>query len=178
VRELGLAGKVYVHSPLPLRDIASVMANADLGVIPKRNDSFGGEAFSTKILEFMALGVPVLAADTRIDRHYFNDGLLRFFIAGDIEALSQAMLNAYHEREKSAAMVARALVYVRENSWGTKKSKYLAIVRSLINAHAQSLDRSDRQNVDAVRGRPDAGPYLQRDEAPPHPHVPQHRVGR
>ena len=70
VSELGLEGKVLLHAPLPLREIASVMANADLGVVPKRNDSFGGEAFSTKILEFMALGVPLLLADTRIDRHY------------------------------------------------------------------------------------------------------------
>ena len=103
VGELGLQGKVLVKDPLPLREIAAVMANADLGVVPKRNDSFGGEAFSTKILEFMALGVPVLVADTRIDRHYFNDTLVRFFKSSDVEALAQAMLDAYREREKGAS---------------------------------------------------------------------------
>jgi glycosyltransferase involved in cell wall biosynthesis len=44
------------------------MENADLGVVPKRNDPFGDEAFSTKILEFMAMGVPVIVSETRIDR--------------------------------------------------------------------------------------------------------------
>jgi glycosyltransferase involved in cell wall biosynthesis len=132
VHELGLEGKVLLSHPLPLREIASVMANADLGIVPKRNDSFGGEAFSTKILEFMALGVPVVVADTRIDRHYFNDTLLRFFAASDVDALAQAMVDAYRQREKGAAMAANAMAYVRENSWGRKKSEYLAVVRGLI----------------------------------------------
>jgi glycosyltransferase involved in cell wall biosynthesis len=136
VHELGLAGKVHLHDPLPLREIAAVMANADLGVVPKRDDSFGGEAFSTKILEFMALGVPVVVADTRIDRHYFNDTLLRFFRSGDVEGLARAMLDAYHERERGAAMAANALAYVRENSWGRKKSDYLAVVRGLVGSEA------------------------------------------
>ena len=83
IAELQLTDKVFLRSPLPLREIASVMANADLGIVPKRNDSFGGDAFSTKILEFMALGVPVVVADTRIDKHYFNESLVRFFKSGD-----------------------------------------------------------------------------------------------
>lgn len=136
VRELGLEGKVMVNDPLPLREIATVMANADLGVVPKRNDSFGGEAFSTKILEFMALGVPVLVADTRIDRHYFSDSLLRFFKSSDIESLAQAMLDAYRERERGAAMAVNALAYVRQNSWGVKKHDYLAVVRRLVDTKA------------------------------------------
>ena len=136
VQELCLDGKVFLNEPLPLREIASVMANADLGVVPKRNDSFGGEAFSTKILEFMALGVPVLVADTRIDRHYFNDTLLRFFKSSDVEALAQAMLDAYGQREKGAAMAVNALAYVQENSWGTKEHDYLAVVHRLIGAKA------------------------------------------
>ena len=72
-RNWGFRARSCCTLRLPLRAIASMMADADLGVVPKRNDSFGGDAFSTKILEFMALGVPLLVADTRIDRHYFND---------------------------------------------------------------------------------------------------------
>jgi glycosyltransferase involved in cell wall biosynthesis len=136
IGELGLEGQVVINPALPLRQIASVMANADLGVVPKRNDSFGGEAFSTKILEFMALGVPVVVAETRIDRHYFNDGLLRFFEPEDVQALAQALVDAYRQREQGAARAARALGYVRENSWGTKKHDYLAVVRDLIDGDA------------------------------------------
>lgn len=133
IQELGLAGKVHLHAPLPLHDIARVMANADLGVVPKRNDGFGGEAFSTKILEFMALGVPVVVAETRIDRHYFNGSLLRFFTSADEHDLARVVLDAYRERDGNAAMTSRALAFVRRNSWGVRKGGYLAIVRGLVH---------------------------------------------
>lgn len=136
VHDLDLADKVHLHAPLALRDIAHVMANADLGVVPKRNDSFGGEAFSTKILEFMALGVPVVVAETRIDAHYFDDSLLRFFTPSDEHELARAMLDAYRRRDRSAELASRALAYAHENSWGAQKGNYLAMVQRLIDGHA------------------------------------------
>jgi glycosyltransferase involved in cell wall biosynthesis len=136
VKELKLEGKVLLNDPLPLREIASIMANADLGVIPKRADSFGGEAFSTKILEFMALGVPVLAASTRIDRYYFTDELLRFFKSSDIDALAVAMVDAYQNRAVGSVRAANALAFIEHNNWSTKKRDYLDIVDKLVGTPA------------------------------------------
>ena len=68
------------------------MANADIGIVPKRNDSFGNEAFSTKILEFMSLSIPVVISSTRIDRHYFNDTVVRFFESGMWKTLLQLLI--------------------------------------------------------------------------------------
>ncbi len=132
VQALHLEGKVFLHAPLPQREIVRVMAEADLGVVPKRNDAFGGEAFSTKILEFMALGVPVVAARTRIDAHYFDDSLLRFFSPGDATDLARAMLDAYRDREHSMQLAARALAHAHENSWSARQGSYLEIVQRLV----------------------------------------------
>ena len=107
------------------------MANSDLGVVPKRDDNFGGEAFSTKILEFMALGVPLVVADTRIDRHYFDESMLRFFKAGDEKSLAAAMVDAYSNRELGARRADRAKAFVADHSWGQRKQDYLALVRGL-----------------------------------------------
>jgi glycosyltransferase involved in cell wall biosynthesis len=131
IADLQLSDKVFLSSPLPLRDIAVVMANADLGIVPKRNDSFGGDAFSTKILEFMALGTPVIVADTRIDQYYFNESLLRFFKAGDVNDLARVMLDAYHNRGLSNQLATRALTFAHQHSWETKKSDYLTLIEQL-----------------------------------------------
>lgn len=133
IHSLGLTGEVMLHPPLPQHEIAQVMADADLGVVPKRNDAFGGEAFSTKVLEFMALGVPLVVARTRIDSHYFDDSMLRFFTPGDEHALAQALLDAYHHRERSLTLAARALDHVQDYSWAQRKSAYLSIVQELVH---------------------------------------------
>jgi glycosyltransferase involved in cell wall biosynthesis len=133
VEKLQLSNKVFIKSPLPLRDIASVMANADLGVVPKRNDSFGGDAFSTKILEFMALGIPVVVSDTRIDKYYFNESLVRFFKSGDERDLARVMVDAYNNPKLNSQLASQALEYVNQYSWESKRGDYLSVVERLVN---------------------------------------------
>jgi glycosyltransferase involved in cell wall biosynthesis len=130
--ELRLQDCVFLKDPMPMRQIADFMANADLGVVPKRNDSFGGEAFSTKILEFMALGTPVVVAATRIDRHYFDDTLLRFFNAGDETDLALKMLDAYRNRALSRRLAENSLEYAKRVSWANKRGEYIGIVSTLV----------------------------------------------
>ena len=107
------------------------MANADVGVVPKRDDSFGGEAFSTKILEFMALGVPLIVSATRIDKHYFDDSLVRFFKSGDEQDLARAMREAWSQRERNQELVANSLAHVENFTWTAKQQEYLGIVTGL-----------------------------------------------
>ena len=130
-QELGLNGSVRFFSPLRIGQIADVMAGADLGVVPKRADSFGNEAYSTKIMEFMSLGVPTVVSSTKIDRYYFDDSVVRFFESGNPDALAGAMFDVLSNDELRRGMVARASEYVARNSWDTRKNDYLKLVDSL-----------------------------------------------
>ncbi len=131
VEELGLQNRIRFFEPLRIRQIAEVMADADLGVVPKRADSFGNEAYSTKIMEFMSVGVPVVISSTKIDRFYFNDSIVRFFESGNVDALAAGMLELLNNPTLRAGMVKRAAEYVKENSWDVRKSDYLALVDSI-----------------------------------------------
>jgi glycosyltransferase involved in cell wall biosynthesis len=129
--ELGLNGSVRFFDTLNVREIAAVMAEADIGVVPKRADSFGNEAYSTKIMEFMAVGVPVVVSNTKVDRHYFNDSVVRFFDSGDADSLAQNMIELLKNPDLQRKMVAQASEYVTRNSWEGRKADYLDIVDSL-----------------------------------------------
>ena len=129
--ELGLDGKVRFFDPVPADQIVEIMANADVGVVPKRADSFGNEAYSTKILEFMAVGVPVVVSDTKIDRFYFDDSVVKFFASGDENALADAMLLLIGNKATRAGLVAKGYEYVARNSWDAAKNKYLSVVDAL-----------------------------------------------
>ena len=130
-QELGLNGSVRFFNPLSLHQIADVMAGADLGVVPKRADSFGNEAYSTKIMEFMSLGVPMVVSNTKVDRYYFDDTVVRFFESGNADALAEAMFEVLSNDERRRGLVARASEYVSRNSWEKRKADYLGLVDRL-----------------------------------------------
>jgi len=131
-KELGLEGKVLLLGHRPLREIATILENADLGVVPKRNDSFGDEAFSTKIMEFMSLGVPVVVAETSIDRYYFDDSMVKFFQPGDEASLVEALRSVMTNPELRSRLVNNASRFIASNDWDTKKQLYLEIVSRLV----------------------------------------------
>jgi glycosyltransferase involved in cell wall biosynthesis len=133
--ELGLNGSVRFFKPMPIQEIAYVMAEADLGVVPKRADSFGNEAYSTKIMEFMSLGVPVVVSETKIDRFYFDDSVVRFFESGNSDALAEAMCDVLCDDKLRNRLVRNASEYVAKNSWDNRKAEYLRLVDGLCRAH-------------------------------------------
>ncbi len=129
--KLGLTDCIHFFDPLRLHEIADVMAKADLGVVPKRADSFGNEAYSTKIMEFMSVGVPVVVSSTKIDRFYFNDSVVRFFESSNVESLTEAMYTVLTNLDLQRSLVACASQYVRQNSWETRKRAYVDLVDTL-----------------------------------------------
>lgn len=130
--QLGLKDRVRLHSRKPLREIAAVVETAQLGIVPKRKDTFGDEAFSTKTLEFMAMGVPVIISDTKADRYYLEDSVVCFFRGEDEGDLAERMLGLIRDREKRAALVARATQFVAKYDWAVQKQQYLDLLDSLV----------------------------------------------
>jgi glycosyltransferase involved in cell wall biosynthesis len=130
-KTLELEGKVTFFDPVPMKQVAEVMANADLGVVPKRADSFGNQAYSTKIMEFMSVNVPVICSSTEIDRYYFNDQVVRFFPSGDDDALAAAMLEVIRNPEARRRLSENGATFASQHNWSTRKGDYLALVDSL-----------------------------------------------
>lgn len=133
IAALNLQDRVFLKGTLTLDQIAIAMADADIGIVPKRNDSFGGDAFSTKILEFMALGVPVIVAATRIDRHYFNDSIVRFFEPENAQDLALTINDMIRNRELGKRLSSSALAFVSDLTWDKKEKEYLSLVDRLVD---------------------------------------------
>jgi len=142
VKEQGLQDLVQITSTVPMEAVAATMAAVDLGVVPKRKDSFGDEAFSTKILEFMAMGVPVLASNTRIDQYYFNDGIVQFFDSESTTDLADKILALAHDPVRCSALREGGIKYIGENNWDVKCGQYLDLVDRLVQRTTQNAGRN------------------------------------
>jgi glycosyltransferase involved in cell wall biosynthesis len=129
---LGLPGRVVFHPLISVREVAEVMATTDLAVVPKRASSgFGNEAASTKIMEFMALGVPVIVSRTKIDTLYHDDTRVKFFESENESDLANSFLLLYRSPEIRKQLASNASDFVRRNNWEAKKQEYLNLVEAL-----------------------------------------------
>jgi glycosyltransferase involved in cell wall biosynthesis len=131
VQELHLECCVEFKGFIPTDMMPNILEEADVGIVPKRKDSFGNEAFSTKILEFMSFGIPVICSDTKIDKYYFNDSVVKFFASGDEKSLANAMLDLIRTPNEAHALAARASTFVEGFNWEKRKHEYFALLDSL-----------------------------------------------
>ena len=143
VDDLKVAGRVRIMDRVPIAEMAKIIAAADVGVVPKRADGFGNEAFSTKILEFMATNVPVIVSKTCVDAHHFNSMLVRFFAPGDERDLATAMLDVFSNRGNARTRAEAARQFAIRNSWQARGGEYRELITALV-APASSGPASSR----------------------------------
>lgn len=135
-RHLNLNGQVVFHNALPNSEIVEVMASTDLAVEPKRSASaFGNEALSMKILEFMSLGVPVVASRTKTHAFYYNDSLVKYYDYDNINDLAAKILLLRRDPALRQSLVSHGLKYVETHNWNIEKRRYLSLVDSLTKQH-------------------------------------------
>jgi len=131
---LGLTSRVIIHNVLPTNEIADVMAMSDLAVVPKRASSlFGNEAASTKIAEFMSLGVPLIVSRTKVDTFYYDDSLVKFFESENESDLAECMLLLWRDEQLRAQLAANASRFIRESGWQEKQHGYLRMIAALVS---------------------------------------------
>lgn len=126
--------RIFFHDFLPSAEIAQVMARADLAIEPKRtNSAFSNEALSTKILEFMSLGVPVIACRTRIHAYYYDDSIIQYYENDDEAQLAQQIVHLRNDPQHRASLIENAKNYVRDNTWNARKHEYLELVDACVS---------------------------------------------
>jgi glycosyltransferase involved in cell wall biosynthesis len=139
VRAMNLQDRIFINDPVSIDAIVGIMGSSDIGIIPKKNDSFGGEAFSTKTLEFMVLGVPIIVSRTNIDRDYFDEESVKFFTPGDPDDLASAMLAMVENGDLRHQIAARGQQFAMCRVWGVKKRIYLDLVDKLCAPHSNGV---------------------------------------
>jgi glycosyltransferase involved in cell wall biosynthesis len=136
IQELDLNRTVTLEPAVRLAQIPELLAGAHLGIVPKLAEGFGNEAYSTKIMEFMAAGLPVVASRTRIDEFYFGKGQVHFFRSGDPADMARAIEEVVTRPDLRSNLVLQGEEYVSAHGWPQKSQEYLDLVDRLTAALA------------------------------------------
>jgi glycosyltransferase involved in cell wall biosynthesis len=131
-RQLGLDERVRFYDRwLPQRDVLSRVRSASVGVIPNRPSRLNRYALSSKLLEYVELGIPVAAAGLPTLREHFTDDEVLFFTPGDADALAAALLTIAREPEVAQTRAMAARRRASAYAWETNAARYVQLIADL-----------------------------------------------
>jgi glycosyltransferase involved in cell wall biosynthesis len=122
---LGLQDRIWMSGRfLPQREVLERVQSASVGVIPNLPTSLNRFALSTKLFEYIALGLPVVSADLPTIRAHFSDDEVLFFKAGDARALASALLEVRRDPIAAASRSEAARLRYRRYGWAANAQRY------------------------------------------------------
>ncbi len=136
VRERNLAGRVRFMPPMPLERLPEVLRTATVGLVPNRASQVTDLMLPVKLLEYVALGIPVIAARLSTIEHYFPDGV-RFFNPGDAADLARAIEQLYREPLSRQRLARRAKSVMQMSGWEKQRQNLYAAIDSLLPPNAR-----------------------------------------
>lgn len=129
--ELGLRDRVTFHGRVPLEAIPAGLAAADVGLSPITRNPFTEISLPTKILEYAAMGLPVVVADLPGARDHFDPEMLAWYRPGDEASLVAALSRLIDDPAFKDTAARTAAERSRELSWDNEAPAYVALIESL-----------------------------------------------
>jgi glycosyltransferase involved in cell wall biosynthesis len=140
-RELGLQDTVEFVGQVPIDRIPAAALPADVGIAPHRRDRLYDMCFPSKIYDYLALGLPVVAAWTQSLDYYYGKDTIAFFDSEDAEGLAREMAALLADPGRIAAQRQNGRRFLETHSWAIERERYLAIVNRLVNSRCSSAPR-------------------------------------
>lgn len=127
----GASDRVHLNGQVPIDTLPSLIAAADIGVVPSLPEPYMQYSLSTKLLEYAAMGIPIVASDLATFRAHFTDEAIRFVPGGDPQALLAALRELAADPVGTARMGAEAHRQAVRYEWASQARRYLEIVERL-----------------------------------------------
>jgi glycosyltransferase involved in cell wall biosynthesis len=146
VDELELHQHVQINAfAIPTEELPSLIRKADAGVVPNYNDLFTGDLLPTKMLEYVALEMPVIASRTRVISQYFDESMVQFFVPGDPASLAQSILDLYHHRDRLNDLILNSKKFTENYNWKSVSKRYVDLIGRLSGNREQGLQTHPEQ---------------------------------
>jgi glycosyltransferase involved in cell wall biosynthesis len=125
----GLGDRVTFTGWLPAAEALGQMSQASCGVIPNLPTELNRFALSTKLFEYIGIGIPVVVANLETLRSHFDDTEVTFFTAGDAGSLADALEWVATHPDEAIAKTRRARERVASQySWPMNRERYIRAV--------------------------------------------------
>jgi glycosyltransferase involved in cell wall biosynthesis len=122
---------VQFRPNVPAEKLPSLIAAANVGVVPYRDDVFTDSLLPTKLMEYAIMGLPCIVARTSAISAYFDKTMVQFFAPDDVEDLARCILTLYSDHEYLAQLAQGIRKFNQHYNWTKLGAEYVALVEQL-----------------------------------------------
>ncbi len=117
---------------VPIEQLVPIILDADVGIVPILYDEFTKYMLPVKLLEYVALGKPVICSRTETIQAYFDDSMVLFFTPGNVTDLTEKILLLYKQPQIREQLIKNSDRFNHEYNWQQQKQLYYQLVDGLI----------------------------------------------
>jgi glycosyltransferase involved in cell wall biosynthesis len=122
---LGLQDRVlFSHGYLPWRQMMDEVGQATLGIVPLLADGYGDLCLPNKLLEFVALGIPVVCSRLRAIEEQFPQDCLAYFDPGDDAGLAAQVSRLLADPQAAQRQACLASAAMSDLRWESVSRRY------------------------------------------------------
>jgi glycosyltransferase involved in cell wall biosynthesis len=124
-QRLGLQDRVrFSHGYLPWRPMMDQVRQATLGIVPMLADGYGDLCLPNKVLEFAALGIPVVCSRLPAIEEHFTPDCLAYFDPGDAAGLAAQVARLLADPSAARRQACLAKVAMGDLAWESVSHRY------------------------------------------------------
>jgi glycosyltransferase involved in cell wall biosynthesis len=121
----------FENRSYPVHEIAALLADANLGMVPLDISSMTNYALPLKLLEYISMGLPVVTVHSAAINYYFGEEDCLFYQWDDVESL-RALLDKIAGNPDMLLPYRQRTIRLREKFlWSKEKQKYAELLHGL-----------------------------------------------
>ncbi len=134
-KDLGISDKVEHLESVDIDMVKNIIVEADVGISTHQSGVFGNLYFSTKIIEFMTQGLPVISSRTLTIEKYIPEDSIFYFEPEQVEDLAKQILLVHNNPAIVLEKIRNSKKLLSRYNWEEESRRFLALYGDLMKSN-------------------------------------------
>jgi glycosyltransferase involved in cell wall biosynthesis len=117
---------------VPLPELPRKLLKMNIGVLGNTKRDAVRLALPVKLLEYVALGIPVVAPRLEPIEHYFSDEMVTYYEPDDVSSLANGVFRLYQDRQRGKVQAQKALAFLNKYGWEKQHKGLLNLYQDVL----------------------------------------------
>lgn len=131
-KELGVEDRVhFLIGGVPFEKLPSRLAHMDIGIVGNRKNIATELMLPVKMLEYIALGIPVVVPRLKGIEYYFSDDMVCYFEPENVDSMASAILKLYKDKSLRKMQAEKAKTFLDQYGWEKHQMAFINLYKEL-----------------------------------------------